>query len=116
MKTTHACARGLVPSRYGIRIKKRGTPGIDEECFMISSWTRHVMELGCQQEHRDVLTRRACRVESTTGNWIVKRRLKYICHSTSSGDRAVCCDVLHVVRGAARERLDRHTVWGKLRT
>ena len=57
MKTTHARVRGLAPSRYGIRIKKRGTPGVDEECFMIFSWTHHVRELKCQQKYkiRDIL-------------------------------------------------------------
>jgi hypothetical protein len=119
MKTTHACVRGLVPFRFGIRIKKRGTPGIHEECFMIFSWTHHVRELEYQQNYktrRRFLKVRAYHAESTTESWIVKRRPKYICHSTSSGDRAVCCDVLHVLRGAARDRLDCHTAWGKLRT
>jgi hypothetical protein len=95
---------------------KRVTRKINEEFFMMFSWTHHVMELGCQQEHRDVLTHRACHVESTTGSWIVKRRPKYICHSTSSGDRAVRDEILHVLRGVARERLDRHTAWGRFRT
>ena len=119
MKTMRACVRGVLPSRYGIRIKQRGTPGVDEEYFMIFSWTHHVRELECQQKYK---TRRrflkvgAYHVEWTTESWIVKRRPKYICHSTSSGDRAVCCDVLHVLRGAARERLDRQTAWGMFRT
>lgn len=34
----------------------------------------------------------------------------------SLGVRVGCCGVLRVLRGAARERLDRHTAWGRLRT
>jgi len=29
---------------------ERGTRGVDEEFFMIFSWTHHVMELECQQK------------------------------------------------------------------
>lgn len=37
-------------------------------------------------------------------------------YSVSSSERAVRYEILHVSCGAARERLDRHTAWGRLRT
>lgn len=37
-------------------------------------------------------------------------------NSASSSERAVRYEILHVSCGAARERLDHHTAWGRLRT
>ena len=86
---------------------------------MIFSWTHHVMELECQQTYRtrNVQVLKAYHVESTTGSWTVERKPKSICDSASSGNReARIRDPALILRGAARERLDRHTAWGKRRT
>jgi hypothetical protein len=46
----------------------------------------------------------------------MKRKPKYICQLASSGERAVRDEILLVLRGAARERLDRQTAWKTFRT
>ena len=76
MKTMHACVRGLLPSRYGIRIKQRGTPGVDEEYFMIFSWTHHVMELECQQDTRHGDVSEAQSLSRRINNWELDREKK----------------------------------------
>lgn len=47
MKTAHTIRAR--PSSFSIwnTNKERGTRGVDEKCFMIFSWTHHVMELQC---------------------------------------------------------------------
>jgi hypothetical protein len=93
--------------------QERGTRGVDEDFFMIVSWTHHGVELECQQTYRtrNVQVLRAYHVESTTGSWTVERKPKSLCDSASSGERAVRYEILHVLREAARERLERHTAW-----
>jgi hypothetical protein len=71
------------------------------------------MELECRQTYRtrNVQVLRAYHVESTTGSWTVEGKPKSICDSASSGEQAVRYEILHMFRGAARERLERHTAW-----
>jgi len=47
-----ACPRGLALSQIWNTKQERVTHNVDEECFMIFSWTHHVVELECQQKDK----------------------------------------------------------------
>ena len=50
------CAKTMKPAREAGSFQmwnmnqERGTHGVDEDCFMIFSWTHHGMELECQRK------------------------------------------------------------------